>query len=111
MTGPTVRCVECRRPGRAPRRRCPDCRAPVHARCQANHACAAKRARVRALGAEAEARLVRYRVVLILQVDSARGAPQTWDWLGLHSPEQVVAEVTRADPAGGEPEGPDARHG
>jgi len=79
VPAPTARCVECRQPVRAVRR-CPDCRAPVHQRGQAGHACAAKRARVAALEAEMPARLVRDRVVLTLQVDSARGSPQSWDW-------------------------------
>jgi hypothetical protein len=43
-----------------------------------------------------QARLVAYRVVLTLQVDSARGSPQTWDWptcLGLHPPERVAVDA------------------
>jgi hypothetical protein len=98
MTASTARCVECRQAGRAARR-CPDCRDPVHQRCRAGHACAPKRARLAALQAAAEARLVSYRVVLALEVDSARGSPASWDWpnrLGLRTPERVVAEVTPA---------------
>ena len=109
MTAPSGRCVECRQPVRAARR-CLDCRAPVHQRCQAGHACAAKRARVATLEAEAAARLVPYRVVLTLQVDSARGSPHSWDWstcLGLRPPERVVPEVTRAHEAAGDPEDPE----
>jgi hypothetical protein len=75
MTAPSVRCIECRQPGRAARR-CPDCREPVHQHCQAGHACAPKQARLAALAAEAESRLVGYRVVLRLEVDSARGSPE-----------------------------------
>ena len=59
-------------------------------RCQAGHACPPKRARVAALAAEMAARLVRYRVVLTLEVDSASGSPDSWDWpsrLGLRPPE------------------------
>jgi hypothetical protein len=47
--------------------------------------------------AEMASRLATYRVVLTLQVDSARGSPDSWDWpsrLGLCPPERVVAEVT-----------------
>jgi hypothetical protein len=109
MTPPTTRCVECRQPGRAARRRCPDCRASVHARCQAGHVCPPKRARIAALQAAAEARLVPFRVVLALEVDSARGSPATWDWLrrlGLRPPERVLAEVTRAGEADGVPTDP-----
>jgi hypothetical protein len=98
MAGSTARCVECRQPGRAARR-CPDCRDPVHQRCQAGHACPPKRARVAGLQAAAEARLVLYRVVLALEVDSARGSPASWDWpnrLGLRPPERAAAEVTPA---------------
>jgi hypothetical protein len=86
------------RQGRVPRRRCPDCREPIHQRCQIGHACARKQGRVAALAAEAEARLVRYRVVLTLQIDSAGGLPDAWDWpsrLGLRPPERVAAAVTR----------------
>jgi hypothetical protein len=53
---------------------------------------------VAALEAEAAARLVRYRVVLTLQVDSARGSPHSRDWstgLGLRPPERVVVEIRR----------------
>jgi hypothetical protein len=92
-------CIECRQAGRVPRRRCPDCRDPVHQRCQIGHACARKQARVAALAAEAEAWLMGYRVVLTLEVDSARGSPDSWEWpsrLGLRAPERVVADVTRA---------------
>jgi hypothetical protein len=95
----TARCVECRQPGRAGRRRCPDCREPVHQRCQAGHACPPKRARVAALQAAAEARLVPYRVVLALDIDAGRGSPASWDWssrLGLSPPERVRAEITSA---------------
>ena len=49
-----------------------------------------------------------YRVVLTLQVDSARGSPESWDWpncLGLRPPERVVAEVTHAGEAHGDPDG------
>jgi hypothetical protein len=107
MTSPTTRCAECRQPGWAARR-CPDCRAPVHQRCQAGHACPPRRARVAALNAAAEARLVPYRVALALEVDSARGSPASWDWpsrLGLRPPERVLAEVTRAREAAGDPDG------
>jgi hypothetical protein len=89
--------VACQQPARAARR-CPDCRAPVHPRCQAGHACARKQARVAALEAEAEARLVGYRVTLTLEIDAARGSPDSWDWssrLALRPPERVAAEVTR----------------
>jgi hypothetical protein len=94
------RCVACQQPARTARR-FPDCRAPVHPRCQAGHACARKQARVAALAAEAEARLVGYRVTLTLEVDAARGSPASWDWrsrLGLRPPERVAAEVTLRDP-------------
>jgi hypothetical protein len=77
LTTPTARCIECRQPGRSARR-CPDCRASIYERCQADHACPPpKQARVAALTAERAARLVPYRMVLTLQVDSARGSPQT----------------------------------
>jgi hypothetical protein len=102
-----ARCAECRQSGRAARR-CPDCRAPVHTRCQAAHACLAKRARVAALQAAARARLVPYRVVLALAVDSARGSPASWDWpsrLELRPPEHVLAEVTQNSEAAGDPDG------
>jgi hypothetical protein len=107
MTAATVRCVECREAARAARR-CPDCRAPVHQRCQAEHACPPKQARVAALAAEMAARLVRYRVVLALQVDSVRGSPQWWNWpshLGLRPPERVVVEITRAGEADADSDG------
>jgi hypothetical protein len=61
------------------------------------------------LEAEAAARLVRYRVGLTLEVDAARGSPQSWDWpthLGLRPPERVVVELTRAPEATGNPEDP-----
>jgi hypothetical protein len=102
-----VRCAECRQSGRAARR-CQDCRAPVHARCQAAHACLPKRARVAALQASARARLVPYRVVLDLAVDSARGSPASWDWpscLGLRPPEGVLAQVTQNREADGDRDG------
>jgi hypothetical protein len=104
MTAATVRCVECQEAARGARR-CPDCREPVHQRCQAGHACPPKRARVAALAAQMAARLVRYRAVLTLQVDSARGSPDWWDWsscLGLSPAERVVVEVTRRDEACGD---------
>jgi hypothetical protein len=107
MTAATVRCAECLEAARAARR-CPDCRAPVHSRCQAEHACPPKQARVAALTAEMVARLVRYRVVLTLQVDSARGSPHSWDWpncLGLSLPERAVVEVTRAGEADADSDG------
>ena len=49
-----------------------------------------------------------YRVVLTLEVDSARGSPQTWDWptcLGLRPPERVATEVARRPKAPGDPDG------
>jgi hypothetical protein len=55
------------------------------------------------------ARLVRYRAVLTLQVDSARGSPDSWDWsrcLALSPPERVVVEVTRQGEADGDPMDP-----
>jgi hypothetical protein len=107
MTAATVRCVECREAARAARR-CPDCRALVHPRCQAEHACPPKQARVAALAAEMAARLAPYRLVLTLEVDSARGSPQTWDWancLGLRPPERVVVEITRAGEADADSDG------
>jgi hypothetical protein len=107
MTTPDARCVECRQPARAARR-CPDCREPVHQRCQTGHHCAAKLVRVGALAAEMAARLVRYRVVLTLEIDSAHGSLQSWDWpncLGLHPPERVVVEVIHAGEADSDPDG------
>jgi hypothetical protein len=53
------------------------------------------------------ARLVAYRVVLTLQVDSARGSPETWDWptyLGLRTPERVVTDVAPGPTAPGDPD-------
>jgi hypothetical protein len=103
----TARCVECQLPAGAARR-CPDCREPVHRRCQTGHACARKQGRVAALAAEAEARLVRYRVGLTLEIDSARGSPDSWDWpsrLGLRPPERVVADVSRLRGSDGDPDG------
>ena len=70
----------------------------MHPRCQAAHACAPKRARMAALEAAARARLLTYRVILILQVDQALDSPASWDWptrLGLRPPEGVVAHVER----------------
>jgi hypothetical protein len=90
-----ARCVECRQPARGTHR-CPDCRHPVHQRCHGGHACPPRQARLAALTAAMQARLVAYRVVLTLQVDSARGSPQTWDWptcLGLHPPERVAVDA------------------
>jgi hypothetical protein len=55
-----------------------------------------------------QARLVAYRVVLTLQVDSARGSPQTWDWptcLGLRAPERVAADAALGPQAPGDPKG------
>ena len=92
------RCVVCQLPGRPAARRCADCREPVHQRCQAAHACAPKRARMAALEAAARARLLTYRVLLILQVDQVLDSPASWDWpsrLGLCPPEGVVAHVER----------------
>jgi hypothetical protein len=95
MPTPIARCVECRQPARGARR-CPDCRQPVHQRCHGGHACPPRRARLATLTAAMQARLVAYRVVLTLEVDSARGSPHTWDWphcLGLHPPEHLVVEI------------------
>lgn len=96
MTTPAARCVECRQSARGARR-CPDCRQPVHQRCHDGHACPPRQARIAALTAAMQARLVvPYRVVLTLEVDSARGSPQTWDWpscLGLRPPEHLVVEI------------------
>lgn len=95
MPTPIARCVECHQPARGGRR-CPDCRQPVHQRCHAGHACLPRRARLAALTAAMQARLVPYRVVLTLQVDSARGSPETWDWphcLELCPPERVEVEI------------------
>jgi hypothetical protein len=92
----TARCVECQLPAGAARR-CPDCREPVHRRCQTGHACARK-----------QGRLVRYRVGLTLENDSARGSPDSWDWpsrLGLRPPERVVADVSRLRGSDGDPDG------
>ncbi len=107
MTTPTARCIECRQPGHSARR-CPDCRAPIHQRCQVDHACPPKQARVAALTAERAARLVRDRVVLTLEIDSARGSPQTWDWpnyLGLRPPERVATQVAPRAETPGDPDG------
>jgi hypothetical protein len=88
----------CRAPGRPAQQRCADCRQPVHQRCQAAHACAPKRARVAAMEAAARGRLLAYRAILNLQVDSALGSPAAWDWpvqLDLRPPESVVVQVER----------------
>lgn len=98
MSAPRSRCVVCQAPGRPAHRRCADCREPVHQRCQAAHACAPKQARVAALEAAARARLLTYRAILTLEVDSALGSPAAWDWrdrLGLRPPEGVVVQVER----------------
>lgn len=58
--------------------------------------------------AAAQARLVSYRVVLGLAVDSARGSSASWDWpsrLGLRPPEHVLAEVTQNREADGDRDG------
>ena len=105
MPTPIARCVECHQPARGARR-CPDCRQPVHQRCHGWHACLPRRARLAALTAAMQARLVAYRVVLTLQVHSARGSPQTWDWptcLELRAPERVVTDVAPGPTAPGDP--------
>jgi hypothetical protein len=63
MPTPVSRCVECRQPARGARR-CPDCRQLVHQRCQGGHACLPRRARLAALTATMQARLVAYRVAM-----------------------------------------------
>jgi hypothetical protein len=96
VSAPGSRCVACQAPGRPAPRRCTDCREPVHQRCQAAHACAPKQARVAATEAAARGRLLTYRAILTLQVDSALGSPAAWDWpvrLGLRPPEGVVVHV------------------
>lgn len=106
MPTPIARCVECHQPARGARR-CPDCRQPVHQRCHGGHACLPRRARLAALTAAMQARLVAYRVVLTLQVDSARGSPETWDWpscLGLRAPERVVTDIAPGPTAPGDPD-------
>jgi hypothetical protein len=106
ISTPAARCVECRQPARGARR-CPDCRQPVHQRCHGGHACPPRQARLAALSAAMQARLVAYRVVLTLQVDSARGSPQTWDWptcLGLRAPESVGTDVAPGPTARGDPD-------
>ena len=87
MTTPTTRCIACRQSGRNARR-CPDCRASIHPRGQADHACPPTQARVATLTAERAARLVRDRVGLMLEIDSACGSPQTG-----------LAELPRAAPS------------
>jgi hypothetical protein len=107
MPTPIARCVECHQPARGARR-CPDCRQPVHQRCHGGHACPARQARLAALIAAMQARLVAYRVVLTLHVDSARGSPETWDWptcLGLHPPESVAADAALGPRPPGDPKG------
>jgi hypothetical protein len=55
-----------------------------------------------------QGRLVPYRVLLTLEIDSARGSPDTWDWpncLGLHPPERVAADVTPGSETPGDPDG------
>ena len=97
------RCVVCQAPGRPAQRRCADCLEPVHQRCQAAHACAPKQARVAALEGAARGRLLTYRAILTLRVDSALGSPAAWDWpvrLGLRPPERVVVQVEKADETG-----------
>jgi hypothetical protein len=63
---------------------------PGRARLRVEHA------RVAVLEDAARARLLTYRALLTLQVDSALGSPAAWDWpgrLGLHPPEAVVVQV------------------
>jgi hypothetical protein len=103
VNAPASRCVACQAPGRPAQRRCADCRGPVHQRCQAAHTCAPKQARVAALEDAARARLLAYRVILTLQVDSALGSPAAWDWparLGLRPPERVIIRVEEANDIG-----------
>jgi hypothetical protein len=60
------------------------------------HACAPKQARIAALEDATRARLLTYRAILTLQVDSALGSPATWDWpgrLGLRPPERAIVHV------------------
>jgi len=98
VSAPASPCVTCQASGRPAQRRCADCRQPVHPRCQAAHACAPKQARLAALDSAARARLLTYRAILTLQVDSALGSPATRDWpgrLGLRPPEGVVVQVER----------------
>jgi hypothetical protein len=107
MPTPAAPCVECRQPA-CGARRCPDCQQPVHQRCHVGHEWPPRQARLAGLTAAMQARLVPYRVVLTLQVDSARGSPQTWDWpnrLGLHPPERVAADVATCPEAPGDPDG------